>query len=251
MRTAGTLLISTSLALAHAAPARADLITVTLDHQLIVTNNDIVIACFEPALTTQPYPSGLLLTNSLKLGFVLTPFSGTVEATVSGNGLPPLPPEPFQTPSLLVDGGLNQLGTLVKRTRIWDMPSYSSSTGELSPASIGQTGDDGEIDIRAIPDGGSGYVGYATSDLTKFGYMQIQRLSLLEWRLVGYRYDDAGAPVLVESLIPAPGTLAAFSLFALPRSRRRAAGASPRTPEDQHLKSGELQRGGKPLCGAD
>ncbi len=208
-----------------ALPARADLITVVLDHELIVTNNDIVIACFEPALTTQPYPSGLLLTNSLKLGFVLTPFSGTVEATVSGNGLPPLPPEPFQTPSLLVDGGLNQLGTLVKRTRIWDMPSYSSSTGELSPASIGQTGDDGEIDIRAIPDGGSGYVGYATSDLTMFGYMQIQRLSLTQWRLVGYRYDDAGAPVLVENLIPAPSTLAALTLAALATRRRPIGGA--------------------------
>ncbi|MBX3362008.1 MAG: hypothetical protein KF912_08845 [Phycisphaeraceae bacterium] len=82
------------------------------------------------------------------------------------------------------------------------------------------------MDITTIPDGGSGYVGYATSDLTKFGYMQIQRLSLYEWRLVGYRYDNAGAPVLVENLIPAPATLAALALLALPRTRRRLSGAT-------------------------
>ncbi len=222
MRTAATLLISTSIALAHAAPARADLITVVLDHELIVTNNDVRIACFEPELTTAPYPSGgTSLRNSLRFGFTMRP-SGTVVSGIVGNTLPPFSSTPFETPALLADLGLNQLDSWVDSSRIWSLPTYDPRTGDLAEASIGQIGNDGEIDIRAIPDGGSGYVGYATSDLTKFGYMQIERISLTQWRLVGYRYDDAGAPVLVENLIPAPATLVALGLAALTPRRHRS-----------------------------
>ena len=220
MRPAHSILAALVALSPHTLAARADLITVVLDHELIVTNNDVRIACFETELTTSPFP-GPSLRNSLRFAFTVYP-SGTVESNIVGNTLPPFSSTPFETPALLADLGLNQLDSWVESSRIWSLPTYDPRTGDVAEASIGQIGNDGEIDIRAIPNGGSGYVGYATSDLTKFGYMQIQRLSLLEWRLVGYRYDDAGAPVLVENLIPAPATLAALGLVALPRPRRRA-----------------------------
>ncbi len=221
MRPAHSILAALAALSPLTLPARADLITVVLDHELIVTNNDIVIACFEPELTTQPFPSGSLLTNSLRFSFRSLP-SGTVSALIAGNDLPQFPSSPFQTPALVADLGLNQRGTQINASRVWDTPTYDASTGDLMPASLGQRGDDGDFDIRAIPDGGSGYVGYATSDLTRFGYMQIQRLSLTQWRLVGYRYDDAGAPVIVENLIPAPTTLVALGLAALTPRRHRS-----------------------------
>ncbi|MBX3317168.1 MAG: hypothetical protein KF902_09940 [Phycisphaeraceae bacterium] len=192
--------------------AMAGIVTVTLGYELIVTNDDIAIAVFEPSLTTVPYPSGPLLENSLRLGFALTPFSGTLSALIQGNGLPVFPPEPFQTPALVVDSGLDQLGKTIGSTRVWDKPIYSTSTGDLRPAAIGQLGDDGDFDIRPVPNGGSAYIGYGKSDLSMYGFMQIERISLTQWKLIGYRYDDSGAPVLVQNLIPSSPSLVALGL---------------------------------------
>jgi hypothetical protein len=214
MRTAAACLLLTPLSIA----ARADLITVLAADQLIVNHNDVLIAGFTPTLTTAPIDTPLY--NSMRFSF--RPSLGNVLAMASGNMLPLYPGEPFDTPSICIDGGLHQLGTTMDLSRGWRTPQFDLENGFVSPATIGGS----EIDITTIPDGGSGYVGYATSDLTMFGYMQIQRLSLYEWRLVGYRYDDSGAPVLVENLIPAPTTLAALSLLALPRRRSRASGAT-------------------------
>ena len=205
---------------AVASPARADLITVLASDTLIVNHNDIFIAGFTPEVVIASRDS--LLHNALRYAF--EPSGGEVSALVSGNDLPLFAPEPFGTLALCLDGGLNQLGTTMDSGRDWRMPEFDLDSGFVDPAAMGQYGTDGtpDIDITTIPDGGSGYVGYATSDLTKFGYMQIQRLSLYEWRLVGYRYDDSGAPVLVENLIPAPTTLAALGLVALAPRRHRS-----------------------------
>lgn len=209
MRTAAACLLLTPLSLA----AHADLITVLAADELIVNHNDVLIAGFTPTLTTAPVDT--LLHNSMRFSF--RPSGSEVSAMVSGNILPLWAGEPFDTPSLCYDGGLNQLDTMIDAGRGWAEPFFDLETGSCGPATLGS----GDLNIDTIPDGGSGYVGYATSDLTMFGYMQIQRLSLYEWRLVGYRYDDSGAPVLVENLIPAPATLAALSLLTLPRKRRR------------------------------
>jgi hypothetical protein len=220
MRTAAACLLLAPLSLA----ARADLITVLAAEQLIVNHNDVLIAGFTPEVVIASRDS--LLHNALRFAF--EPSGGEVSALVSGNDLPLFAPEPFDTLALCLHSGLNQLGTTMDSGRGWRMPEFDLDSGFVDPAAMGQYGTDGtpDIDITTIPDGGSGYVGYATSDLTMFGYMQIQRLSLYEWRLVGYRYDDSGAPVLVENLIPTPTTLAALSLLTLPRKRRRASGAT-------------------------
>lgn len=214
MRTAAACLLLTPLSIA----ARADLITVLAADQLIVNHNDVLIAGFTPTLTTAPIDTPL--SNSMRFSF--RPSGDEVSAIVSGNDLPPFSTEPFDTLALCYDGGLNQLGTTLSASRGWVEPFFDLETGYVGPAALTT----GVLDIDTIPDGGSGYVGYATSDLSMFGYMQIQRLSLYEWRLIGYRYHDSGAPVIVENLIPAPASLAALSLLALPRKRRRASGAT-------------------------
>ncbi len=215
MRTAAACLLLTPLSMA----ARADLITVLAADQLIVNHNDVLIAGFTPTLTTAPIDE--FLHNSMRFSFRPGGSTGTL-ALVAGNWLPLWPTEPFQTPAICIDGGLDQRGTAIDVDRAWRTPQFELDSGVVTPASmVGSL-----VDITINPDGGSGYVGYATSDMTMFGYMQIQRLSLYEWRLVGYRYDDSGAPVLVENLIPTPTTLAALSLLTLPRKRRRASGAT-------------------------
>lgn len=205
----------------------AGIVTVTLSHELIVTNNDIRVACFEPELTTASIPGGTVLRNSLRFAFSVRP-SGTVVSGIAGNTLPLFPSEPFQTPALLADLGLNQLDSWIDSSRIWSFPRYDASTGDLDPASIGQIGDDGEIDIRAIPNFGYGYVGYGKSDLSMFGYMQLQRLSLTQWRLVGYAYEDAGNPIKVIDLVPSAPTL-------LPLAAGLAVAGRRRTSDDRRV----------------
>ncbi len=204
------------LTAAIASSARADLITVLAPETLIVNHNDIFIAGFTPTLTTAPTTPGSILHNSMRFSF--RDFLGSTSALVSGNALELLPSEPFQTPALCVDGGLDQQGSFIDFSRTWRLPNFDLDNGVVSPASINTP----ILNITTTPDGGSGYIGYATSDLTRFGYMQIQRLSLYEWRLVGYRYDDSGAPVFVENLIPAPGALAILGAATLAPRRRRS-----------------------------
>lgn len=65
------------------------------------------------------------------------------------------------------------------------------------------------------------YIGYASSNITSFGYMQIERVTDIDWKLIGYAFDPSGAPILVENLIPAPASLAALLLLAACPRRRR------------------------------
>lgn len=186
------------------------------EEDLIVNHDDIFIAGFTPVLTTAPATPGSVLHNSMRFAFRPGGSSGVV-SLVSGNDLPLYPPEPFQTLSLVSDGGLNQLGTLIQTSRDWVDPQFDLSTGAVSPAAMGA----GVINIGSIPDDGYGYVGYAVSDLSMFGYMQIQRLSLFEWRLIGYAYDDSGAPISVQNLVPSSGTLMMLGAASGLNSRRR------------------------------
>lgn len=210
-------------AIAIGGNAMAGFVTVRYsDHfeeDLIVNNNDIFIAGFTPALTTAPTTPGIYLHNSMRFAF--EPSGDRVSALVSGNSLPVFPPEPFSTLALCVDGGVDQLGTTIGAAREWLFPEFDLSTGAVQPASLFQLGDSGTINISIIPDNGFAFVGYATSDLSMFGYMQIQRLSLYEWRLIGYAYDDSGAPVVVQNIVPSGSTLAMLGVGAGVSGRTR------------------------------
>lgn len=209
--------------LAIGGNAMAGLVTVRysdyFEEDLIVNHNDIFIAGFTPVLTTAPTTPGSYLHNSMRFSF--RPSGDRVSALVSGNSLPVFPPEPFNTLALCFDGGVDQLGTTIGPAREWLFPELDLSTGAVQPASLSQLGDSGTMNISIIPDNGFAFVGYATSDLSMFGYMQIQRLSLYEWRLIGYAYNDTGAPVTVENIVPSGGPLALLSAGSMIGVRRR------------------------------
>lgn len=185
------------------------------EEDLIVNHNDIFIAGFTPVLTTAPTTPGSVLHNSMRFAF--EPSGDVVWASISGNALPLYPPNPFQTLALCVDGGLNQLGTIINTSRDWMYPEFDLDNGVVSPAAIGA----GIIDIVSIPDNEYGYVGYATSNLSMFGYMQIQRLSLYEWRLIGYAYDDSGAPITVQNIVPSGSTIVMIGVASGLSGRKR------------------------------
>ena len=185
------------------------------EEDLIVNHNDIFIAGFTPVLTTAPTTPGSVLHNSMRFSFRSS--GSSVTALVSGNDLPLFPPEPLQSLALCSDGGLNQLGKTIDASRDWALPFLDLESGAVDPATLTT----GVLDIDLIPDNGFGYVGYSTSDLSQFGYMQIQRLSLYEWRLIGYAYDDSGAPVRVENIVPAGGSLALLGASSLVGARRK------------------------------
>lgn len=194
------------------------------EDDLIVNHNDIFIAGFTPVLTVAP--TDTILHNSLRFAF--EPSGGNITALISGNDLPLFPPEPFLTLSLCIDGGLNQLGTTMDSSREWATPNFDLDNGVVSPAVLIGFNSSGQIDISAIPDFGYAYIGYATSDLGMFGYMQIQRLSLTQWRLVGYAYEDAGNPIKVIDLVPSAPTL-------LPLAAGLAVAGRKRTSDDRKV----------------
>ncbi|MBX3317833.1 MAG: hypothetical protein KF902_13335 [Phycisphaeraceae bacterium] len=187
------------------------------EEDLIVNHNDILIAGFTPELTTASIDTQLF--NSMRFAF--EPSGGKVTALVSGNILPLYPSEPFQTLALCYDGGLDQLGTTIDAGREWAEPFFDLETGAVAPATLFQYDTSGLIDISSIPDSGYGYVGYATSDLNMFGYIQIQRLSLYEWRLIGYAYDTSGEGILVQNLVPTPGVVSVAGIVLIVGARRR------------------------------
>ncbi|MBX3360323.1 MAG: hypothetical protein KF912_15145 [Phycisphaeraceae bacterium] len=195
----------------------AGLVTVRYsDHfeeDLIVNHNDVLIAGFTPELTTASID--MPLHNSMRFSF--RPSGEAISAMVSGNILPLYPSEPFQTVALCYDGGLDQLGTTLSASRGWVEPFFDLETGAVGPASLAT----GDLKIDTILNNGYGYVGYATSDLSMFGYMQIQRLSLYEWRLIGYAYDDSGAPVTVQDIVPSGASLTLLSASAVLGGRKR------------------------------
>lgn len=184
------------------------------EEDLIVNHNDILVAGFTPELTTASVDD--LLFNSMRLSFRPSSVGGVL-ALVSGNMLPLYPSEPFQTVSLCYDGGLDQWGTTIDASREWIEPFFDLGTGFVEPATLTTS----ILNIEAVPNNGYGYIGYGTSDLSRFGYMQIQRLSLYEWRLIGYAYDDSGAPVTVQDIVPAGGSLALLGTGAIMAGRKK------------------------------
>lgn len=66
------------------------------------------------------------------------------------------------------------------------------------------------------------YIGYASSDASIFGYMQIVRVTDIDWRLVGYAFDPSGAAIDVKNLVvPNGSTLLALGLGATAAGLRK------------------------------
>ncbi|MCW5769057.1 MAG: hypothetical protein KIT19_10260 [Phycisphaeraceae bacterium] len=206
--------------------AMSDVHTVLDPEQRIITRNEFMFDLFNPTeLVLTPYvPGGGPFSqspNSMRLGF--EEFAGAPTATITGNILIPFPPTPFASPSLL--GGIDALlqnGTWLDATRIWVDPDYDPDSGVIQPASLGQLGDQGDFDILSFTGSEMVYIGYARSDKSMFGYVQMQRVTTYDWKLIGYRFDDSGAPLFIEPLVvPGSATLLAIGTAGLLAGRQR------------------------------
>ena len=93
------------------------------------------------------------------------------------------------------------------------MPSARGAEGDAGPLRPPDHASDD-------PGNSTAHIGLADADVTMFGSMQIGRVNLLDWKLVGYAYDPTGAPILVGNLVPAPGALALLGLAAIGARRR-------------------------------
>lgn len=187
----------------------SDVYTVLDPEQRIITRNEFMFDVFNPTeLVLTPYvPGGGPLSqsqNSLRLSF--RDLGGSPNGVIQANLLIPFPPTPFASPSLL--GGVDALlqnGTWLDATRLWVDPDYDPESGVIEPASLVQVGSQGDFDLLSFNGNQMAYIGYAASNKSTFGYVQIQRVTTYDWKLIGYRYDDSGAPLFIEPLV-VPGS---------------------------------------------
>jgi hypothetical protein len=179
---------------------------------------------FVPELTVTPYPVPANDEQLISMVFG-THYAapGVPNGAITGNNLPLFPDLPIDTPGFYLPGGLMIQGVTLDSSGAFGLPSYDPSTGNVNPAALAHGGD---FNLTDFGDGEGkspfAYVGYCSSDKRRFGYVQLEWLSPIEWRLIGYSYGGIDEPVTVTNLVPAPGALGAFGLvLAIPRSRRR------------------------------
>lgn len=205
--------------------AMSDVHTVLDPERRIITRNEFMFELFNPTeLVLTPYvPGGGPFSqspNSMRLAF--NDLGGAPTGLVTGNILPFFPPTPFATPSLLgVANPLLQEGTWLDENRRWLDPVYEIDSGIVEPASYVQVGSQGDFDLLSFEDGDVVLIGYAKSDKSMFGYVQIERVTTYDWKLIGYRFDDSGAPLHMERFaVPGSGSLLALGAAGLLRPKR-------------------------------
>lgn len=202
-----------------------------IHENLIISRGEYAIRIFQTELEINPWPTpGGDAPNSLFLNFQWDSFDPTqVAGVISGNNLPPFSPPPLQTPSIYVPGGLRLEDMMLGgSTSGFLQPSYDPEFGDTRPAFIVHgTSPFSAFNLYSFsdePDNKTAYIGFANADVTMFGYMQIERVNLLDWRLIGYAYDPTGAPIEVERLyVPIPPTLAVagIAIASVGRQKRR------------------------------
>jgi hypothetical protein len=196
------------------------------EHQdLIISRGQHRIHIFQDTLEIDPWPTpGGDAPYSLILNFQFT-FGDPdlVSGVIAGNMLPLFPARPLQTPAIAATGGLRLENETIDATRSYVLPSYEPFSGETLPAFIGHgTSPFSAFDLTSFESGEMAYIGLANSSLSMFGYMQIERVNVLDWKLIGYAYDPTGAPVVVERLVvPVPPSLFALGGAAAAIAMRR------------------------------
>lgn len=195
----------------------------------IVSRGAFRIHLFANDITLDPWMPGLGPPNSFRINFGYE--FGEVRGTISGNALPDWPVLPVQTPSLLAQGGMKIESQFVDASWGFAEPQYDPTSGGTNIAQLSHgTGSSSDFNLNDFTQPGDmAYIGYATSDLSMFGYMQIERVTEVDWKLIGYAYDPSGGGILVQNLVPAPSALTLALLAALPchRSRRRTRSPLP------------------------
>lgn len=147
--------------------------------------------------------------------------TGIIGASFVGNQLDIFPPPPIATPGLLNDGGLNIQDWTLDSSSAFRLPSYDPESGVANPASLGQMGTGGQFRLDLFNPGEYAYLGYCRSDKRQFGYLQYECVSAIEWKLIGYSYGEVDEPIVVENLIPNPGTLGVLGVGLMARRNQR------------------------------
>jgi hypothetical protein len=187
---------------------------------VVVSNLDYYIPCLQPDLELVPYGDLVISLNSITMNFAYDT-GGELGGGIGGNALPPFPARPLQTPAIYIPGGLHIEGMTVGSPSDFVKPSYDPFLGDTLPAFITHgTGPFSAFNLLTFQDGDMAYIGYASSDFAQFGYMQIQRVNVTDWTLIGYAYDSR--PITVIPLpTPPTGALFGAALAAIgSRSRR-------------------------------
>lgn len=175
--------------------------------------NEVTLDPFDP--TRYPQPNTLII----RFGYSF----GQVSGGIIGNPLPDWPPLPVPSPAILVPGRLMLDGWTLDESLEFMQPDYDPTSGGTNSAALSHgTEPSSAFNLNDFTQPGDmAYIGYATSDLSIFGYMQIQRVTEVDWKLIGYAYDPSGGGILVQNLVPAPSALTLALLAALPRRRSR------------------------------
>lgn len=217
------------------ASARAAITTVYVTPEYANANfgaGTLQLGIFTPTPTVTPFPApdGSDTEQHNSIVFITRYAApGIPTGGFTGNNLDVFPDLPLATPGLYLSGRLKIEGVTLDASGSFRLPSYNSEHGSVEPATLFHGG---SFDLNDFGDGGGkapyAYVGYCSSDKRRFGYVQYEWVSPIDWRLIGYAYGGIDEPVTVTNLVPAPGGVAVLALAAAPlltRSRRHTENA--------------------------
>lgn len=193
------------------------------DKDTIISRGDYYIQLFATDVTIDPdVPGEYPAPYSLRINFGYA--FGVVGGSISGNSLPDWPPLPVQSPALLVPGRLMLDGWTLDASLEFMQPDYDPTSGGTNIYSLVHgTSSSSAFNLNDFTSAGDmAYIGYATSDLTMFGYMQIERVTEVDWKLVGYAFDPSGESIVVQELVvPSPPALGLLAAPLAIRPKRR------------------------------
>lgn len=193
------------------------------DRDTIISRGDYSIHLFATEATIDPIIPGEFpapYTLRINFGYVL----GELGGSIAGNPLPDWPPLPVQSPALLVPGRLMLDGWTLDESLEFMQPDYDPTSGGTNIYSLVHgTSPSSAFNLNDFANvGDMAYIGYATSDLSMFGYLQIERVAEVDWKLVGYAFDPTGGGIFVQELfIPDPPALGLLAAPLLTRAKRR------------------------------
>ncbi len=187
----------------------------------IISHGDFYIPCLQPVLELVPYSDPSSATNALYLNFAY--LGSDLHGAVTGNALPSSPPFPFQTPALYLPGGFRIQDELLDSPAGFVEPTFDPEFGDVRPVAFSHgTQSFSDFNLELFNNGDMAYIGYASSDFALYGYMQIQRVNVTDWKLIGYSYNEASITVVP---LPAPPTapLSGATLAVMNLRQRRGA----------------------------
>lgn len=220
-RTLAAAAASTLLLGGHAMASPIVVLNDGPDRDTIISRGDHYIHLFATEATIDPRVAGQYpAANTMRISFGYS--FGEVRGTISGNALPDWPVLPVQTPALLAEGGLKIKDQFIDASWAFNEPQYDPTSGGTNVASITH-GTGSNFDLTEFTTAGQmAYIGYASSDFSIFGYMQIERVTEVDWKLIGYAFDTSGDGILVQELfIPDPPALGLLAAPLLTRPKRR------------------------------